>query len=362
MLPKNFSRLAERLMRCPAAPYCEDRVRAEVKRICLDHGLACRQDKFGNLLIRLRTAPRQRPLVLAAHMDHPGFQIKRRLGPNRWLARFQGGVPDAYFRRGLRVRLMPGAAAARLGARVAGPQEFELHGKGSAPTAPEFAVWEMEDFELRGELIHGRACDDLIGVAAILATLIDLRRARRKVHVIGVISRAEEVGFHGALAVGASRELPRSSMIVSLETSRELPPVKMGQGVILRVGDRSSIFDSAGTRFLAEAAGGLKTRSGKFPFQRALMSGGTCEATAYQELGFQCAAVCVALGNYHNCAPGGRIAAEFVNLADAIGMVRLLVEAARQMPSYEKLVARLPARLEALLKEARRRLIDPRRV
>ena len=38
------------------------------------------------------------------------------------------------------------------------------------------------------------------------------------------------------------------------------------------------------------------------------------------------------------------------------------VEAARQMPSYEKLVARLPARLEALLKEARRRLIDPRRV
>ena len=41
------------------------------------------------------------------------------------------------------------------------------------------------------------------------------------------------------------------------------------------------------------------------------MSGGTCEATAYQEFGFQTAAVCVALGNYHNCGPRNRIAAEF---------------------------------------------------
>jgi hypothetical protein len=37
-----------------------------------------------------------------------------------------------------------------------------------------------------------------------------------------------------------------------LETSRELPGVKMGGGVILRVGDKASIFDSEATRFLAE--------------------------------------------------------------------------------------------------------------
>ena len=60
-------------------------------------------------------------------------------------------------------------------------------------------------------------------------------------------ARAEEIGFHGALAVAAKRGVPKNSLIVSLETSRELPGVKMGQGVILRVGDRTSIFDSEAT-------------------------------------------------------------------------------------------------------------------
>jgi endoglucanase len=84
--------------------------------------------------------------------------------------------------------------------------------------------------------------------------------------------------------------LPSNSLIISLETSRELPGVKMGQGVILRVGDRASVFDSGASRFLAEVAGNLGAKEKNFRFQRALMSGGTCEATAYQEFGFQSAA------------------------------------------------------------------------
>src|SRR6187402_2842776 len=126
----------------------------------------------------------------------------------------------------------------------------------------------------------------------------------------------------------------------------------MGMGVILRVGDRTSIFDSDGMRFLSEVAAGLQAADKKFVFQRALMFGGTCEATAYQEYGYQTAAVCVALGNYHNCHPRGRIAAEFVSLSDACGMVRLLVEAAQEMRCFDKLIAKLPARLDGLLKEA----------
>src|SRR6185436_18101317 len=101
-------------------------------------------------------------------------------------------------------------------------------------------------------------------------------------------------------------------------------------------------------RFLAEVAAELKTRNPQFRIQRGLMSGGTCEATAYQEYGYQTAAVCVALGNYHNCAPGHRIAAEFVCADDLVGMQRLLVETARSMPRFGVLVARLPARLQKL--------------
>jgi endoglucanase len=295
--------------------------------------------------------------VLAAHLDHPGFEFVRQLSNKAWLARFRGGVPDNYFRRGVVLRLMPGGSPARLGARK-DPREklFEIRTTTTATTVPQFAVWELEDFAIRKGCIHARACDDLIGAAAVLSTMIDLKRSRARVHVIGVLSRAEEVGFHGALALATARKLPSDSLVVSLETSRELPGVKMGHGVILRVGDRASIFDSKSTRYLNEVAAGLALKKKGFRFQRALMSGGTCEATAYQEFGYQSVAVCVALGNYHNCGDANRIEAEYVSLADACHMIDLLVQAARQMSNYERLVKKLPHRLNQLLREARSKL------
>jgi putative aminopeptidase FrvX len=349
-------RIAGRLMHCPAAPYHEEAVRAEVEQICTEQNLDFKRDPFGNLLVRLQTAPRQRAFVLAAHLDHPAFEIIRPLAGQRWLGRFLGGVPDNYFRRGIPIRLMPGAVPGRLGRRTGSKKQFELHATQTPKVSPQFAVWELEDFALRQQRVHGRACDDLVGVAAILAVLIELRRKRARVNVTGVISRAEEVGFRGALTVAASRQLPKDSLVISLETSRELPPVKMGQGVIVRVGDRASIFDSAATRFLTEVAADLQQRRKSFQFQRALMSGGTCEATAYQEFGFQTAAVCVALGNYHNCAERNKIAAEYVSIEDAGGMVELLVAAARQMANYPRLTGKLPVRLHKLLREARKKL------
>ncbi|HWF18483.1 MAG TPA: M20/M25/M40 family metallo-hydrolase [Verrucomicrobiae bacterium] len=356
MNEKTLSTIASRLLRIPAAPYHETAVRAEVEKICGEHGLNCQRDTYGNVLVRLQTVSRQRPFVLAAHLDHPGFEIIRPLAGKRWLARFLGGVGDTYFKKGIPIRLMPGGVPAKLGKRVGKEKQFEIHALKNPSEPPRFAVWELEDFALRGGKIHARACDDLVGVAAILATMISLQKTRARVNVIGVISRAEEIGFQGALTVADSRLLPKDSLVISLETSRELPPAVMGKGVILRVGDRTSIFDSTAMRFLAEVAGDLNRRDKSFQFQRALMYGGTCEATAYQEFGFQTGAVCVALGNYHNCAPNNKIAAEYVSLADACSMVDLLVAAAKQMKNFRRLTARLPVRLKKLLKQARRKL------
>jgi putative aminopeptidase FrvX len=349
--------LAERLMRHPAVPYYEHAVRDEVERICAENGLAFKRDRFGNVLVRLRNAPDRRPLALAAHLDHPGFEIVRSAGEGRCLARFQGGVPDHYFRAGIKLRLMPGAVAATLGQRTdMNDRALAVQSLQRAAAAPRFAVWELEDFAVRNGRIYGRACDDLVGVAAVLATMIELKRRRAPVNVIGVISRAEEVGLDGALAIAATGGLPRRSLIISLETSRELPGVQMGRGVILRVGDRTSIFNSQATRFLAEVAATLKSQRKSFEFQRALMSGGTCEGTAYQEFGYQTAAVCVTLGNYHNCAPRNRIRAEYVNISDACGMVDLLVSVAFRMGYYTRLVQRLPKRLRAMGVAAERKL------
>src|SRR6267142_807838 len=330
MNPRFLCELAGRLMQHPAAPYHEHAVRDEVQKICDEHSLPFELDRYGNLLVRLQTSSRERPFVMAAHMDHPGFDVVASKRNSSHLVRFQGGVPDHYFRPGIKIRLMPGNIPAKLGKRVAKDRTFEIQVSRPLEGQVAFAVWALEDFRAN-DLIVGRACDDLIGVTSILAAVIELKKARARVNVIGVISRAEEIGFRGVLALTNTRHLPNNSLVISLETSRELPGVKMGHGVILRTGDRTSIFDPEATRFLAEVASALTAKRKGFQFQRGLMSGGTCEGTAYQELGFQTAAVCVALGNYHNCAPGNRVAAEYVSVSDACEMVQLLVAAAEQM-------------------------------
>ncbi len=346
-------------MRCPAAPYYEGLVRGAAEGVCREHGLSFKVDKFGNLLVKLDKDTDVQPLVLSAHLDHPGFEIIGRPAPDRFQARFLGGVPDSYFLRDVPVRLYPGDTRALLGKRLKGEKEFELKVKGSVKggSAPTHAVWDLEEFSLNGRIIRGRACDDLVGAATILATLIELKRSKAKVNVVGVLSRAEEVGFQGALALIESRLLPRDGLVISLETSKELPPIQMGKGVIVRVGDKASIFNTEGTRFLTEVASAMQQADKKFTFQRALMSGGTCEATAYQELGYQTAAVCVALGNYHNCGPNNRIAEEFVHSDDARGMVRLLVEAAKQMRQYDRITGLFVKRLQKLQKEGIKELL-----
>ncbi len=355
MNPRSLCQLAARLMRHATAPYHEHAVRAEAKRICAEHALPFEQDQFGNIVVRLRTAPKSRPLVLAAHLDHPGFEVLRRISGQRYLARFRGGVPNTYFKPGLALQLMPGGVRAKLGRQKGQPQDklFELHAAAALANPPKFAVWEMTDFSVRRQQIHGRACDDLIGVASALAVLIELKRRRARVHVLAVLSRAEEVGFHGAMALAAARGVPANSLVLSLETSRELPGVHIGAGVILRVGDRTSIFNSEATRFLGAISAELKAKGAGFEFQRALMPGGTCEATAYQEFGLQSAAVCVALGNYHNCGERNRIEAEYVSVTDVCRMVDLLVAAAKGMPRYPRLVAKLPRDLQQKLRAAR---------
>jgi putative aminopeptidase FrvX len=356
MNPRILCELAGRLMQHPAAPYHEHAVRAEVQKIFEEHGLRFELDRYGNLLVRLQTAKRLRPFVMAAHMDHPGFEVVREKRNSNHLVRFQGGVPDHYFRPGIKIRLMPGHIPAKLGKRIGKDRRFEIQVSRPLESQPAFAVWELEDFRA-SDLIVGRACDDLIGVTSILATMIELKKARARVNVVGVISRAEEIGFRGVLALTNTELLPRNSLVISLETSRELPGVKMGDGVILRVGDKTSVFDSDAMRFLAEVANELGTRRKDFKFQRGLMAGGTCEATAFQEFGFQTGAVCIALGNYHNCSPNGKIKAEYVSVADACGMVDLLVAAAKQMPNFKSLVGKLPKRLRQMRREAEARLI-----
>jgi endoglucanase len=186
-------------------------------------------------------------------------------------------------------------------------------------------MWELPAFIVEDGRIYSRACDDLIGCAAIVALFHDLAELDAEATVYGLFTRAEEVGFVGAIQLAKSKRLPQDVTIVSLECSSEKSPGagRMGDGPIIRVGDKTSIFDDAATAALVKAA-----TDAKLPHQRCLMSGGTCEATAYQLYGYRTAALCVALGNYHNCGPDTTIAPEFVAVDDVAGMIALMRAAA----------------------------------
>jgi putative aminopeptidase FrvX len=164
--------------------------------------------------------------------------------------------------------------------------------------------------------------------------------------IAGVFTRAEEIGFIGAIHLAKSKLLPPEATIISLETSKEIAPAKMGDGPIVRVGDRSSIFDPGTTDFFVEVA-----KREKLAFQRCLMSGGTCEATAFQLYGYRSGALCIALGNYHNCTPDDRIDAEFIDLRDLDGLIRFCVAIAEADGNAESERAALRQRLEARLEE-----------
>jgi putative aminopeptidase FrvX len=180
----------------------------------------------------------------------------------------------------------------------------------------------------------------VVGCASVLALfdLLTRRRVRRK--VLGVFTVAEECGLNGAKHLVTSGGLPKSAHVVAIETSRELPVARMGDGVVIRVGDSRSIFSPAMTQFMMHAAAGLKKADPGFRFQRKLMDGGSCEGTAYHAFGYSCGAACVPLGNYHNRDFRRRkIAAEYVSVGDLVNMVKLfaeMVDRADDLPRFLK--------------------------
>ena len=345
-------RIAARTMSRPAAPFREGAVIAWVREFAARNPhLALRSDPSGNLELRRRgVRSSASPLVLGAHMDHPGFRALRskRLPGRRGFAidaLFLGGVRREYF-PGARARFYVGdgdvpatTVAARVVRAAPDPKSGELRVRLEARTAVpagSWGVWELPDFRRSRrdpDLLETRAADDLAGVAAILAALevVDRIDPKQSVDVRGLFTRAEEVGFVGAIAAARSGRLPAGARIVAIEASKALPHAPQGAGPILRVGDRTSVFDDGLTRWLARVAtqlagpirpAGSAAKGNRFAWQRRLMDGGTCESTAYQLYGYRSAALCVPLGNYHNMSERGRIEVESIRLSDLVGLVR----------------------------------------
>lgn len=114
-----------------------------------------------------------------------------------------------------------------------------------------------------------------------------------------IFSRGEEAGFCGVLCLVNEPELPGlidpEAIFVSVEISSEVPGVALGNGAIIRTGDRSSTFDG----MIADLLWSQAHKRG-IDARRALMSMGTCEATVFARAGYGAGGVCIPLRNYHN--------------------------------------------------------------
>jgi endoglucanase len=153
------------------------------------------------------------------------------------------------------------------------------------------------------------------------------RLAPDGVAVWGLLTRAEEVGFLGAIEAIRLGVVPAGASVLSLECSKALHDAPQGGGVIVRVGDRMSVFAPALTESLRAAAESVAKDHDGFRYQRKLMDGGACEATAFCASGFRASGLAVPLGNYHNARDGGPgIAPETVLVDDWLAEVQLLVE------------------------------------
>jgi endoglucanase len=339
---------------CPTAPCHEGHVRGcLLERLAGLPHVATRLDEFGNLhAVYDHESAGREPFRLVAHMDHPAFLVERT--GNKATLRFAGGVEGKYF-AGKKIIFHHEETSGPLGRATIRRVDFSGEtGKvkidGEIPSRATFARWDLSPARCTKRLFISPACDDLVQVAAILALLRRLSHDREKACVHALFTRAEEIGFAGALAALKSRPPPEPIVTLSLEASRARGFARVEGGPVVRVGDRLSTFDSRVTHWLETGFRALAAKKKGAVYQRLLMGGGTCEASVFLRAGWPTGALCVALNNYHNMGPGTSIRSESISLRDWQGLYDFLFFLATEAPSLSSAdgqVAERFARLEA---------------
>lgn len=348
-------RWLETLTNLPTASGRESAVQSWVREWAIKRGLSVVEDQAGNLLVRPVARNRKQPVVAVAHMDHPALVLTR--SGRRPEVELRGGVYPEYL---VNARVQIETAA---GPRPARLEEFDpvsKRGKLSVGDAidavsGDIARWTFPKASLgvEGDRMRARACDDLAGAAAALSAL-DRLAAADVGNFSVLLTRAEEVGFVGAIAACELKTLPAGARVLSIECSRQSADAPVGGGPIVRVGDASSVFSSDLTNRVTDIV-----RSEGIPHQRKLMAGGSCEATAFGALGYEATGLCLALDNYHNMVDidgvrsgkrRPRLAPEEIALSDFHGLVDLLSAVAVGLDSGK---SQLPKRLRSVYSEQR---------
>ncbi len=343
----------------PTAAGREDRVISWTERWTAQRpDLRLSRDPSGNLVIERSDAPAPTstpPLFITAHLDHPAFVVENIIDERTIDAGFRGGVLTPYFTNASVTLFASSRHDDPVIARVVSTTAQEPYRRcvleltagatiaSSGLIVGDIGRWDLPVAHITENRAHTHACDDLAALAAALAAFDELRTVPGAAHVRLLFTRAEEIGFVGAIAACKHGTIPPNARVLALENSRSFPhdsPIHAGP--IVRVGDRISTFSPLLTAAVAKCAESLaKSRAGSgtpFRWQRKLMPGGACEASAFQAYGYDATCICLPLGNYHNMADlervqagdkdaveSARAAHEFVGIDDFHGLIELLI-------------------------------------
>jgi putative aminopeptidase FrvX len=333
--PDEVVSVLRRVASPPTAPYHEWGVLDAIRRELEQGGIPTTSDPFGQLHARVSGGTAKRALVFAAHTDHPAFEVIEASGKTG-KARVLGGFRQRVFPPDVAVTVHDDAGGASFAAKLSEPTTDidALHNsstvcriRAEGPLAlGQFAVLDFPSAEVAGDEIRMRAADDLAGCALIVCVLLALRDEREPHDVRAIFTRAEETGLYGARLAAEDELLPRDAYVVSVEASRALPGAEAGRGIVVRAGDLHNTFSNEAERYLRVARERLAERG--IATQRALLVGGTCEASAFVRLGWTATGMALPNINYHNAAPDGGFAPEIISLGDLVSGVALGVEAA----------------------------------
>ena len=347
----------------PAVAFHENGVATAVRGALTEIGVSWRTDGFGNIIARIagNDGGGVPAIAFMAHMDHPGFEVVGRDG-DYLIGRASGGIPAGAFEAGVPLHIVL-PAGRRISAETVGKHGEERErqvlirlagGDSGEVPVPSAAVFDLPDFSIDEDYLVMRAADDLAGCGCILAALDRLRVEPPTGDVYGVFTRAEEVGLVGARLLAEAGTLPLDTLVVSLESSRTLPGAEIGNGPVIRAGDAGSTFNYDAESALIRAREVLTAGGNDFRCQRQLMSGGVCEASAFLAYGYRATGVAFPLGNYHNGAADGSVAAEYIHRDDYLNGARLVTEAARQVgmrwdTAFSRRIRQVPDSMRARL-------------
>ncbi len=347
--------LLREILATPSAPFREGLVLKVIERALSEQKVPHFRDPAGNLVIgtqsretylaKVRTDSSEPIRLFIAHMDHPGFigsqyrsdgllevewhggsPSAHLAGARVWLATHEGPIGDG---RMMEATMTPsGRSIAR--AVIQLPEHFEKSRSKATDLFGGFG-FRSPAWEENG-IAYTKAADDLVGSFAIVSLAMELNAQNPGADLpfLGLLTRAEEVGFIGALhhfELGWFKEAHRPVIAVSLETSRTLPGAEIGKGPVVRLGDKFGVFEPRALRVLTQVAAQVLPGA----HQKRVMDGGTCEATAAVCAGMTAIGISVPLGNYHNqsleggpdAAPHMGPAPEFVHLGDVAGLLKL---------------------------------------